>query len=380
MIARFTLAVGLAVVMFIGATTTFMYLGARHSKTLAPPEKPTAGSPRPQAFYLPGTLYVSQSGALYSLTAGRFHQITPEAGWAQPSPMPDGSGVLAVRYGAYWSDVFVLNRFGTPVRQLTSNQSPIGMNDPSRNHWSFFPRLSADQQTLWMTYDGLKCDGCFDVSPAVYSMPFGAPIRNARAWTNGGYYSGGDQQPLPASGGVIYTKYDFASSYDYRLDSKLVGMLWYTNRPNAAGRMLTGPTEDCREPSLSPDGTQMAMICTYGKQTSYLTIASWNGSSLGPRRNIVTDQLVAQPTWAPDGSGIAYLAPAVASGPFQLWFLPRAAYAPPPAPPPPSPTPGGPHNGPLPSPSPTPPPPPVKPVQVTTNAGFDATSPIAWLG
>jgi hypothetical protein len=126
------------------------------------------------------------------------------------------------------------------------------------------------------------------------------------------------------------------------------------------------------------------MICTYNKQVSYLTIASWNGSSLGTRRTIISDQLVAQPIWAPDGSGIAYLAPGGPAAPFQLWWLPKAAYTTPaPSPvPTPTPTPGGPHNGPLPSPvaSAAPTPPPVKPIQITTNLGLDATSPLAWLG
>jgi len=381
MIQRFILGVVLVVVMVLGGTSTYMYLGARHSRSLAAPDKPTAATPRPQAFSLPGTMYLAQSGALYSLSAGRFHQITPEAGWIMPSLTPDGNSIVAVKVSSYWSDVYVLSRFGAQTRRVTNNQSPYGMRDPSLNHWSFYPRLSPDGGTLWMTYDGLKCDGCYDVSPAVYSMPLGGTIRQARAWTDGGNYSGGDQQPVPMpQGGVIYTKFAFASSYDYNLDDKLVGMLWYTNRANSVGRELTSPGEDCREPNLSPDGTQVAMICTYEKQVSYLTIASWNGSSLGARRTIISDQLVAQPTWAPDGSGIAFLAPGVAAGAFQLWFLPKAAYAPPPAPPTPSPTPGGPHNGPLPTPSPTPPPPPVKPIQLTTNAGFDATSTLAWAG
>ena len=86
--------------------------------------------------------------------------------------------------------------------------------------------------------------------------------------------------------------------------------------------------------------------------------------------------------WAPDGSGIAYLAPSLPDGPFQLWFLPKNAYAPPPPSPvpTPTPTPGGPYNGPLPSPSPVPTPTPVvvKPIQITTDQGFDATSPMAW--
>jgi Tol biopolymer transport system component len=378
-ISRYVLAILLTALVLLGGVTSYLYLGTRQSKVAVAPQKPTAATPRPQALSLPGTLYLAQSGALYSLSAGRFHQLTSEAGWAQPSLSPDGSAIIAVKYGAYWSDVYVLNRYGTAVRQITTNQARSGIANPSLDHWSFFPRVSPDGSTLWMTYDGLKCDGCYDVSPAVYAMPFSGTIRQARAWTDGGYYSGGDQQPIPvAQGGVIYTKYDFASKYDANQAEKIVGMLWYTNRANSYGRQLTTPGEDCREPSLSPDGTQVAMICTYQKQVSYLTIATWNGSTFGSRRTLISNQLVAQPTWAPDGSGIAYYAPGVAAGPFQLWFLPRAAYAAPPPPPPPTPTPGGPHNGPLPSPSPSPPPPPVKPIQVTTNAGFDATSPMAW--
>ena len=92
----------------------------------------------------------------------------------------------------------------------------------------------------------------------------------------------------------------------------------------------------------------------------------------------MSSQQAAQPTWAPDGSGIAFLAPGVAAGEFQLWWLPRAAYAPIPSPAP-TPTPGGPHNGPVPAPSPAPAVV-VRPVQVTTNNGFDATSPLAWSG
>jgi len=77
--------------------------------------------------------------------------------------------------------------------------------------------------------------------------------------------------------------------------------------------------------------------------------------------------MVAEPTWAPDGSGIAYLAPGTGSGPFQLWFLPSAAYTPQPSP--------TPNSGPIVNLSPAVA---VKPVQITTNNGFDATSPMAW--
>ena len=380
-LSRFVLAAVLAVLMVLGATTTYIYLGSRQSRVAEPPEKPTDTTPAPRAFRLPGTLYLVQKGALYTLSGGRFHQVTSEGGWTQPSAYPDGSQLLIVKKTALFSDVYEMDTSGGIVHQLTANAAaPSRIPDTGANHWSFYPRLSPDGQTLWMTYDGLKCSGCYDVSLAVWSMPVNGSIRQAKAWTDGGYFTGGDVQPIPVpQGGVIYTKYDFASNFDYHLESKLVGMLWYTNRANSRGRMLTDPTSDCRSPALSPDGTQVAMICTYEKQVSYLTLASWNGSTLGALRTLVTDHLVAQPTWAPDGSGIAYLAPGAASGPFQLWFLPKEAYTAPPPTPTPRPTPGGPHNGPLPSPSPTPVAPPVRPIQITQFSGFDATSTMAWL-
>ena len=375
MIRRFLLAAVLAVVMVVSGTATYVYLGGKQSKVAAPPEKPTAATPRAQALVLPGTLYIAQSGAIYRLSAGRFHQITPEAGWSQPSAFPDGSNLLAVKSGGYYSDVYILNRFGTPVRQLTANASRVGMKDPSSNHWSFYPRLGPDGQTLWMSYDSPKFG--YDVVFSIWAMPVSGTIRQGKVWTNSADYTGGDIQPVPVKTGLIYTK------YDYGPDSRLVGRLWFSNRAFSAGRPLTDPTEDCRSPAMSPDGTEVAMICTYEKQVSYLTIASWNGSTLGPRHNVITDQQVAQPAWAPDGSGIAYLAPGAPDGPFQLWWLPKDAYAPPaPSPiPTPTPTPGGPHNSPVPSASASaaPTPAPVKPIQVTTNLGFDATSPIAWL-
>ena len=180
-------------------------------------------------------------------------------------------------------------------------------------------------------------------------------------------YTGGDIQPLPlASGALVYTKYSYGPNC-----TGLESQIWFTNQPEqrygyrivcappsgaAYGRALTRPGEGCAQPSLSPDGQTMAMICTHKTQVSYLTLASWNGSRLGSRRTVINRQLVAQPTWAPDGSGIAYLAPAVLGEGFQLWWLPKAAYAPPkPSPlPAPTPTPGGPVNGPIPEPKPLP--------------------------
>jgi hypothetical protein len=376
---RILLTAGLAVLMVVTGVTSYLYMGSRQSRLAVVVQKPVTATPRPQAFSLPGTLYLAQGGALYSYNAGRFHQLTAEEGWMQPAAYPDGSGLIAVKRLGGHSDVFLLTRLGQINLQLTDNQAaPRNRWDTGANAWSFYPRLSPDQHTFYMSYDGPKFagNGYYDVDMSVWAVPVGAPIRQGKLWTTPNNYTGGDMQPIPlASGGIVYTKYSYDSN------NNRIGQLWYTNRAGSSGTPLTPAEASCAQPSMSPDGGSMAMICTHGKQVSELVIGAWNGSSLSGFRTVVAGQLAAQPTWAPDGSGIAYLAPGGPSLPFQLWFLPKNP--PPPSPiPTPIPTPGGPHNGPLPAPtpSPIPPPPVVKPIQVTTNLGFDATSPLAWIG
>ena len=387
MISRALLAAGLAILMFVSGIGSYMYLGSRQSGVAAEPQKPTSGSPTPGAFHLGGTLFLTQSGAIYSLSAGRFHQLTSSAGWSQLAPYP-GDNLLAVKRSLLFSDVYVVNRFGKVLKTLTHNNATGP--DTGARHWSFYPRLSYNNKTLFMSYDKPKFG--FDVPLSIWAVPLGQNISQGRLWTVSIDYTGGDVQPLPLkSGGLIYTKYLY-------YDQKIVSQIWITNQPEVFyrcgafcttvppgpghGRPLTRPDEDCAQPSLSPDRKTMAMICTHQSQTSYLTMASFNGSSLGTRRNLITSQLVAQPTWAPDSSGIAYLAPAQLGAGFQLWFLPRLAYAPPPPSPVPTvvPTPGGPVGTPAPSPTPSPAPAiVVKPIQITTKLGFDATSPIVWI-
>ena len=394
MISRALVAAGIAVLMVFSSVGTYMYLGSRQSRVNAPPQEPPVGPPKPGAFNLPGTMFLTQNGAIYSLSAGRFHQLTRAGnngtGWMQLSLYP-GNNLLAVNRQVLYSDVYLLNRFGKVLRKLTSNNAAPRNPDPAARHWSFYPRLSYNNKTLFMSYDKPKFG--FDVPMSVWSMPIGGNIARGKLWTTSIDYTGGDMQPLPLrSGALIYTKYSYGPNC-----SGLESQIWITNQPEQAyggaqvcyppaghGRALTRPDEGCAQPSLSPDGHTMAMICMHKTQVSYLEVASWNGSRLGVRKIIISNQLVAQPTWAPDGTGLAYLAPAQMGSGFQLWFLPKAAYTPPtpsPVPVTPTPTPGFPAVSPSPSPSPSPSAPPVviQPIQMTTNLGLDATSTIVWI-
>ena len=378
MISRVVLGACLAVLMAFTGIATYLFIGTQHSKAIAPPLKPTAAQPTPHAFTLPGTLFVSQNGALYSLTYGRYRQLTPEAGWMQPSLMPNGN-LLAVKRGTFSSDVYILNQFGRPLAQLTNNVAPRRSYDTGDNHWAFYPTSSPDGKTIYFSYD--KPKGGYEVDLSIWSMPVNGGIARGTDWSYSQGYTGGDFQPIPVPGGIIYTKYLRA------LDGSIHSQIWYLSRPSPsayqlyAGKAWTTQAEDCREPSVMPGGGWLAMICTFGKQISYLVIAPFAGANIGPRTIVISDQMVAQPTWAPDGSGIAYLAPAIGDQPFQLWFLPKAAYFKPvPSPSPiPSPIPGGPVNAGSPSPEVSPSPAPVvKPIQMSTSLAFDASSTMAW--
>jgi hypothetical protein len=123
----------------------------------------------------------------------------------------------------------------------------------------------------------------------------------------------------------------------------------------------------------------MAMICTYAGQASNLVVTTYANGKIGKLQTVISNQMVAQPTWAPDGSGIAYLAPAIVAEPFQLWFVPAAQFFPPKPSPSPSASAVATASPPAsPSPAPSPSPVVIKPIQITQYDGFDATSPLAW--
>jgi dipeptidyl aminopeptidase/acylaminoacyl peptidase len=369
MIARRIAAILFLPMMFAFGSGVYLYLGTLKSKVvktravLPPATKPRLG--------IPGTMFVVQDGRLFKLNNGSFTEIGPAGDWSQPTLTPDHTHLVAVLRGNLSSDLYLLDLNGQIVKRLTKNDSRY----VELNHWVFYPRVSPDGSTLFFSYDAPKhVDAAPGDDLSVWSMPLNGSQYQARRRTDPYFYTGGDASPIPLSAtAFLYVQHSIDTSTavhsQIRLQSRVGDLV---------GKPLTALADDCSQPALSPDGTQLAMICTGGKQTARLEVASFNGTSLGPARILIDGGLYASPAWSPDGQALAYYAPSGAAGQFELWWL-AVPVAPTPSPTPTatpshSPSVGGAASSIV---VPSLPVAPV-PVQVTQGVDLNATSPPAW--
>jgi len=293
---------------------------------------------------LPGTLYVAQHGGIFALTGGYFTDLhlPRTATWMQPAVIPGGHSILAVLRSDAYSDVYLIDAAGGAVTQLSHNATTGRVIQ--LNHWMYWPRVGADGQTFYVSYDSPKSQDSYEIDFAVWQGSLGGKLA-ARQLSEPFGYTGGDVDAVPApGGGVLYSKYEISGGQVY-------SRLAIQARPLASPDYLTDAADDCGQPALSPDGARVAMVCTGGTglQSTRLEVASLTGTTLGTPRVVVDGCLCAAPAWAPDGSGLVYYAPADVSGHFQLWWIAGA---------------GGAVAHP--------------PKQVTTNLDLDALSPPAW--
>jgi hypothetical protein len=394
------LAVVLAFAVLWGSAGIGVYklLGSRRgtfAQRAARPDEAGANV-NPALARLPGTLYLVQSGALYRLQKGRFTTMLQAGGWGQPSALPDGQGlVLMKRDASGFSDLYRVDASGH-TQQLTHDQGKGARQgiDPGvqlvTQYWAMFPRVSADGTQLYFTTDAYKHVRCcpFDVTMRVAQIPIsGSGRATPKFWTvdgvtqsdthtEDGDYAGGDSRPVPVSaGGLLFVRYMYAGT-------TITSQLELIRQARGVPVPLTAGADRCDEPSISPDGKRVAMICSYGKQATSLEVAAFDGTSLGPRQVLVTGAQAAQPVWSPDGTRLLYLAPVGITGHFQLWSVAAPVTLPTPVPTVKPPV-GRSRIAPTPTPLPAAAAAPTAvvgppPVQLTQNLDFDATSPIAW--
>ncbi|MGH7609051.1 MAG: TolB family protein [Candidatus Dormibacteria bacterium] len=294
---------------------------------------------------LPGTVYVVQGGEIYSLSNLKFtHLQAPGYDWVQVEVAPGGD-LLAVALSSAYSDVYLLSPQGQVLRQLLQESSSQYFG----NHWAFYPRVSPNGSTLFYAADWADPGSAYNVDFQIQSVPFANPGVRPEVWSEDNlYYQGGDVEPIPlASGSIIYAKYAVDQN-----TGDTYSQLALASGPGATPVYLTTPQQDCAEPALSPDGTEVAMVCTNNAlQTTTLEVASWNGSTLGTPVALCNGPEPASPTWSPDGKSLLYVNTLATNkaAKFQLWWLPKATARKP-----------------------------GQPQLVTQNLDFTATSPPVW--
>jgi len=321
------------------------YLSVSHTQVVRPTSTSVAS--------LPGTIYFAQQGAIYSLQNGSFHQLTPDGGWMQPAVSPDGSRLVAVKRDVDSSDLYELGTNGRGQTRLTNNSTRVVEN----NHWAFYPRFNATGSRLYYSFDPKDPYNDYRVDFVIYAMTPPSP-RSAVVWSTPNQYTGGDVEPVPVNGGLIYTKY----SIDDR--SAVHSQVWFQRRAGSPGIALTPADADCSQAAVSPDSSTLAMVCRHGAlDAASLEVASLDLAQLklGASQTLVGGQLVAWPVFSPDGKTLAYLAPTTTGGPFQLWTIPAATN-----------TASGAASPATPAARPT-------PTQITTNRSFDSNSAPAWV-
>jgi hypothetical protein len=269
-------------------------------------------------------------------------------------------GLLAVKVTAnYYSDLYELDPNGKVVEQLSHDSGKVTATELGADDWLYYPAVGPGN-TLYFSYDwpkgGVGDPGNgYQVDLSIWKTTLGTSISRTnvehgdgitqQSWAN--YYTGGDISPVPlVDGGLLYVDYELASGDTGQLSTPLAGAVEGTevsqirldpkplnNVAGSDGTALTLPQDDCAQPALNPDETEIAMICTLvvngvpSSTESDLVVASFDAATgtLGPLDRIVTGTMAASPTWSPDGTDLLYLAPEAGDGYFELWYVKDAA-------------------------------------------------------
>jgi len=178
-------------------------VGVYHAADYLKAGRPHAQRPsRTSGPSLPGTIYVVQAGALYRFQHGKFTQITKDNGWMQPAADQTGNRLVAVSRGSNSSELYLLDRNGGVMAQVTHNATSA----VELNHWVFYPRFSADGSQLFYDYDPKDPYNVYRVDLSIFASPADPNSKKAVQWTHPNLYSGGDVSPLPLrGGGFIYS-------------------------------------------------------------------------------------------------------------------------------------------------------------------------------
>jgi hypothetical protein len=281
---------------------------------------------------LPGTIFVSQDGAIYAIRGSGVRRLPLPAGgaWIQPRVLPDGT-LLAVRRFDQYSDLYHVTASGRVLSQLSADDQSTSNKTLQLDHWVLWPVVSPDGASVFFATDSPKpAPGqSYEVDFSLWSAPLsgsltisGTGIDAATRWSFPDKYTGGDIEPVPLpDGSLLYTSYANTGK------GTVVSVLGLQTSPGGAMASLTTPAQDCGAPAVAADGVTIAMVCTNRGQTADLEVATLSGTTLSAVHVVVANCLCNAPSWSSSGDSLLYLNASDPDGNFGLWYIAKAGSA-----------------------------------------------------
>jgi Tol biopolymer transport system component len=281
---------------------------------------------------LPGTIFVSQDGAIYAIAGSTVRLLPLPSGgeWIQPRALPDGS-LLAVRRFNQYSDLYHVTASGRVLNQMSAGDQSTSNKTLQLDHWVLWPVVSPDGSTVYFATDSPKpAPGqSYEVDFSLWAAPLsgaltigGAGVAGGTRWSFRDKYTGGDIEPVPLpDGNLLY------SSYANTGKGTVVSVLGLQTSPGSTMVSLTTPAQDCGAPAVAADGVTIAMVCTNRGQTANIEVATLEGTTLSGAHVVVANCLCNSPSWSPSGDNLLYMNASDPGGNFGLWYIANAGSA-----------------------------------------------------
>jgi hypothetical protein len=281
---------------------------------------------------LPGTIFVSQDGAIYAIAGSGVRRLPLPAGgeWIQPRALPDGT-LLAVRRFNQYSDLYHVTASGRVLSQMSADDQSTSNKTLQLDHWVLWPVVSPDGASVYFATDSPKpAPGqSYEVDFSLWSAPLsgnltigGAGTGGATRWSFPDKYTGGDIEPVPLpDGNLLYTSYANTGK------GSVASVLGLQTSPGSTMASLTTPAQDCGAPAVAADGVTIAMVCTNRGQTANIEVATLAGTTLTGAHLVVANCLCNSPSWSSSGDNLLYMNASDPDGSFGLWYIANAGSA-----------------------------------------------------